>query len=116
MCSVSDFGTDMFSANIRDLGLLSGPMNVLKAFETASPEPLTEDGRVSDAPGEFRDLVSGYVSQPLMELWERRKVTPPKTPAQGDNSLWYSILESVQEHDTCKPSHTCSSKLIAVKF
>ncbi|KAF9029902.1 hypothetical protein BDZ89DRAFT_1064999 [Hymenopellis radicata] len=89
----------------RDMTLAVGPHRILEAYETGSFTPILDqadedmDGDlISDAEERF---LEGYLSVPLTSIWERRKVTPPKLPTELDSTIWYSILENVQEHDTC---------------
>ncbi|KAF9022073.1 hypothetical protein BDZ89DRAFT_1071012 [Hymenopellis radicata] len=99
-------GTGHMDSSIlcRDMTLAVGPQRILEAYETGSFTPISDqadedlNGNVFDIEEQF---LEGYLSIPLTSIWERRKVTPPKLPTELDNTIWYSILGNVQEHDTC---------------
>ena len=78
--------------------------SVLAAYEIGSASPINDQAD-EDLAGSLFDVeinfFDGYLSGPLHTIWERRKVSPPKLPTETDNTLWYSILQTVQEHDTC---------------
>lgn len=87
--------------------LAVGPQKILEAYEIGLFAPIREQAN-EDMDGEMdvqNDFIEGYISVPLTSIWERRKVTPPKLPTELDNTIWYSILESVQEHDICRFSN-----------
>ncbi len=90
--------------SLPELALAIGPTKVIEAYETGQLQPMTdpvEKAMGMDACDIDVEFHEGYLFDALNSIWEERMVTPPALPTDLDNTLWYSILETIQEHDVC---------------
>lgn len=79
----------------------------MAAFEAEDePEDLFEDACMPNntlgGGDAVLDLTEGYLFDTLGDLLEERSSGLVPAPTELDNSFWYLILETVQDHDRCK--------------